>query len=39
MNDGASPHAPVIQTTMFDAYDIMKLDWSGNSSDLNAIEP
>ena len=37
--DGASPHSSIYSFAVFKEFIIEKLEWPGNSPDLNAIEP
>jgi len=37
--DGAPAHSSQYQQQVFDAYEIIRMLWPGNSPDLNAIEP
>jgi len=39
IEDGAPAHAHWFTQTVYDAFGIRKLDWPGNSPDLNMIEP
>ena len=39
LEDGATPHVSPHNLALFGEYGLERLDWPGNSPDLNAIEP